>query len=317
ELVETYDPKKGIRKLRFGYYFLPALIRGVHAFKPDVIVQSCSGFNTGVMAFIARLFGIPFVHRIACDTDADGRYTIYLNSREQLGYRFGLKNSQLVVCQNDYQRDSIRELFPQKPVQIVRNLILRADTNAAHSPSGRTYVAWLGVFRRQKNLPLLLRIATALPQVRFRIGGMANARLDAETKAAIEGLKKLPNVEFAGYIRREGVSDFLKGAIALLSTSDFEGFSNVFLEALQNGTPVVARKAVDPDSIFARNKLGLIADDEAGLIENVEAVCRMDAGTYEQLSQRCRNYVDANHSPEIGVAALIGALSMVTAGAPS
>jgi len=317
ELVETYDPKKGIRKARLLYYFLPSIIRGVYAFRPDVIVQSCAGFNTGVMALMARLYGVPFVHRIACDTDADGRYGLYLKGREQIGFRFGLKRSQLVVCQNDYQLASIKAQFPEKPAHIVRNMILRNDAASRMSPPKRSYIAWLGVFRRQKNLPLLLRIATALPGVSFRIGGMVPPKLDAETAEAIEGLKKLPNVEFAGYIRREGVSDFLKGAIALLSTSDFEGFSNAFLEAFQNGTPVVARKAVDPDSIVARHNLGLIADDEAELMQMVEAACRLDADSYDRLSERCRAYVDANHSPEKGVAALIGALSMVTAGAPT
>jgi glycosyltransferase involved in cell wall biosynthesis len=313
ELVETYDPKKGIRKLRLLYYFLPSILRGVRAFKPDVIVQSCSGFNTGVMALMARLYGVPFVHRIACDTDADGRYGLYLKGREQIGFRFGLKRSQLVVCQNDYQLASIKEQFPEKPVRIVRNMILRDDSGSANAPPKRAYIAWLGVFRRQKNLPLLLRIARTLPEVNFRIGGMVPPKLDAETAEAIAGLKTLPNVEFAGYIRRERVPEFLKGATALLSTSDFEGFSNAFLEALQNGTPVVARKAIDPDSIIADNRLGLIAEDEAGLVEHVRAICRLDPAAYDQISQRCRAYVEAHHSQEKGVAALIGALSMVAA----
>ena len=48
----------------------------------------------------------------------------------------------------------------------------------------------------------------------------------------------------------------------LLCTSDFEGFSNVFLEALAVGTPVVTRRHVDPDLIVLRHTLGASAEDE-------------------------------------------------------
>ena len=57
----------------------------------------------------------------------------------------------------------------------------------------------------------------------------------------------------------------------LLSTPDFEGFSNMFLEALAVGTPVMTRRQVDPDSIVERHTLGASAEDELALSKSVKA----------------------------------------------
>jgi hypothetical protein len=95
----------------------------------------------------------------------------------------------------------------------------------------------------------------------------------------------------------------------LLSTPDFEGFSNMFLEALAVGTPVTTRRQVDPDSIVARHNLGASAEDELALCKSVKAFWDMDANEYDALAGRCQIYVKANHSPTVTARELIAALT--------
>ncbi len=85
----------------------------------------------------------------------------------------------------------------------------------------------------------------------------------------------------------------------LLCTSDFEGFSNVFLEAFAVGTPVTTRRQVDPDSIIVRHTLGASAEDELALCKSVKTFWDMDANEYNALARRCQSYVRANHSPTV------------------
>jgi glycosyltransferase involved in cell wall biosynthesis len=94
----------------------------------------------------------------------------------------------------------------------------------------------------------------------------------------------------------------------LLSTSAYEGFSNTFLEAFAAGTPVVARRAVDPDSIIGRNDLGLVADDAPGLSDAVIRLGAMGDDEYSRLTERCREYVVTNHSGRSKVPELIEAI---------
>jgi glycosyltransferase involved in cell wall biosynthesis len=85
--------------------------------------------------------------------------------------------------------------------------------------------------------------------------------------------------------------------VAILCTSDHEGFPNTFLEALSAGTPVVTRRGVDPDSFIERNGLGRVADNE-GLVQGLRDIWTLDLSDYEDLGRRCRAYVETNHSPE-------------------
>jgi glycosyltransferase involved in cell wall biosynthesis len=312
DLVETYDPKAGIRKLRFLSNF-PKILAAARRWHPDVIIQSCAGFNTAVMAVVCARLGIPFVHRLANDIDADGRYAEQLSLRERVAFRYGLGRSSLVICQNAYQKSEIERRYPGKPVAIIRNMYLGAPAPAAPLPrDARRYIGWLAVFRKQKNVPLLLRLARALPDIPFRVGGMPAPNMDGEIGAAVEALGKLPNVEMAGYVKRSDVPEFLNHSIALLSTSDFEGFSNAFLESLDCGTPVIARRAIDPDSFLAKNGLGFIADGEDDLAARVREAFALEAGAYDALALACRRYVATEHSPERYVEELVACLSPLT-----
>jgi glycosyltransferase involved in cell wall biosynthesis len=296
-LLETFDPARGVPFLRFFHPRLTSLASETARYKPDVIVQSCSGLMTGVMAWIARRQHIPFVHRIACDTDADGREHLYLGRAERMAFRYGLRHTALIICQNAYQQQHIATLLPHKPTAVLHNATALSPSTAPLSRADRHYVAWLAVFRRQKNLTLLLRVAQDNPAVEFRVAGEAYGRLDAESASAVEGLRRLANVRLMGYLRHNAVAAFLEGAICLLSTSDYEGFSNTFLESLGVGTPIVARSSIDPDGMIARNGLGFVAADKAGLNNALRQACSLDRRSFQAMSLRCAQYVSARHSP--------------------
>ena len=309
ELLEAYDPNRGIRVARYFYAYIPGMLAAARAFRPDVVLQACAGVQTGALAFVAQRLGVPFVHRVASDIDVDERYKAKLSSGEGLAFRYGLARSALFLCQNDYQARSLRRRYPAAKSSVIHNPIELGHDLPAIRPRGeRRYVAWLGVFKKAKDLPLLERIARSQPTVSFRVGGMPGINADSETAAALTALKTLPNVEMVGYVRRTSVYGFLGQASALLSTSAYEGFSNTFLEAFAAGTPVVARRAVDPDSIIGRNDLGLVADDAPGLSDAVVDLGAMGDEEYSRLTERCRDYVVTNHSGRSKVPELIEAI---------
>jgi hypothetical protein len=101
DLLETYKPRTGIKFLRYFYVYIPALLRATRAYHPDIIVQSSSGIETGIMAFVAKKLKIPFVHRVASDRDADDRiYQASIPFYAKSAFRYGLKNSTATICQN-------------------------------------------------------------------------------------------------------------------------------------------------------------------------------------------------------------------------
>ncbi|MEY9133075.1 glycosyltransferase involved in cell wall biosynthesis [Bradyrhizobium diazoefficiens] len=314
KLIETYDPAHGVRVAKYFYSYIPKILAAARAYRPDVMIQGISGVHTAIMAFVAGQLGIPFVHRITNDINVDERCKTCLRSYEWLAYSWARHRTAAFLCQNEYQRERLAALFPGKPIHVIHNAVVVAeDAPAPLLRAERRYVAWLGVFRDGKNLPLLFRIAQEFPAVKFRVAGMPDRVVDQPTLDAVNGLRHLPNVELVGHVRRADVQQFLSEATMLLCTSDFEGFSNVFLEALAVGTPVVTRRQVDPDSIVARHNLGASAENELALSKSVNAFWEMGANEYNTLARRCQIYVKANHSPTVKARELIAALTPLVA----
>jgi glycosyltransferase involved in cell wall biosynthesis len=309
ELIETYDPRVGIRVLKYFYSYIPSVLAAARTFQPDAIVQSCASVHTGILAYVARRLGVPFVYRVASDIDVDHRIATALNGYERIAYRQGLQSSTLVICQNMYQAEQLKRKFPDKAQLLIQNCIgIQGDAAPPRMHREREYIAWLGIFRREKNLPLLARLAEALPAVSFRVAGIPQPDVDEKTLVALDKLRQLHNVHFTGYLHQADVPGFLGHATALLCTSDFEGFSNTFLEAFAAGTPVLTRKDVDPDLIVERNGLGCVADSERALADGIRRISQMQTAEFDDLAQRCRNYVEANHSPRAAMQKLVHAI---------
>ena len=137
-----------------------------------------------------------------------------------------------------------------------------------------------------------------MPDTEFRIAGTPklDGNLDKETIVALDALKKCKNANFIGYIDRSEIIPFLSEAYALLNTSHFEGFSNTFLESFAAGTPIVTTERVDPDNIIANNHLGCIAKNYFEIPDLLNSLIKDK--NYNDIAQRCRNYVTEKHNPK-------------------
>lgn len=296
-LLETYDPKKGIPIIKYFYYYMPTIFAAVKKFSPDIIIQSCSGLQTGIMAFIAKLLNIPFVYRAASDRDSDRRYKKNLPWYASIAYRYGLKNASIILAQNNYQYQNFKKKYINSSIHIIHNPF---DVNNSvpylNHREKRKYIAWLGVFKHAKNIPLLYEIAKKLPQIPFHIAGMPSKTIDSETALTLKLLRQLPNVNLVGYIRRKNIMQFLSKSVALLSTSHFEGFSNSFLEALFTGTPLIVPKRIDPDFIIRKHKLGLVANHDSELSSLILQIWNVNKKEYDNMVRRCHAYILTYHN---------------------
>lgn len=299
QLREAYRPEGGIKVLKYLYHHVPAIVAAIRAARPDVVIQACSGLYTGIIAFAAKETGVPFVHRLAIDSDVDDRLrevTPQLYARA--AYRWGMARASGVLCQNAYQSQRARDLWPNHAQLVIHNPIAVPADEQIRSEGERRYVAWLANFGPAKNLPLLARVAEANPGLEFRVAGGFSGLATPDTQQAVERLRWLPNVELLGYLKRSQVMTFLAQAKCLLTTSRVEGFSNTFLEAFAAGTPVIAHRCVDPDGVIATHRLGLVAGDDEALLRLPAAIAALSAEEFEQVSARCRTYVRQAHDPQ-------------------
>ncbi len=308
DLVESYSPNVGIRKFRYFYYQFPALLKAVKVYRPDFVFQKCFGVDTGTMCLISRILKIPFVYMGSNDIDADGRYRQRLGYLDSKIYEYGIRSANRIIAQNVYQMNEFNKRFKGVSISIVHNPVFYDDykLDELKPLKDRKYVAWLGIFQPQKNLPALLDIIKKTPELKYRIGGMLQSGSKDDIKAIVKNISSQPNVEMAGYLGRDEVVPFLADSMALLNTSCYEGFSNTFLESWLAGTPVVTCSN-DPDNIISTNRVGMVAKEYAEvptLLKKLRISKR-----YQSLARRCRDYVTKNHNTKIIAQKFIDSLS--------
>lgn len=316
EFIDTYDPTAGVPGFKYAYSYLPKLVRAAREWHPDILIQGTRGFQSFMTAIAGGLIDVPFVHRIASDADVDVRFKDGLRRYEQVGYRYALRQASAILCQNSYQQHQLAKRLPATPLSIIRNPLPVPPSPFCRPRQERKYIAWLGNFRYPKNLPLLYEIAKKLPQIPFAVGGIASTDMDLGTARALEGLAALSNVKLLGYIRRTDVKAFFEDAVLLLSTSRYEGFSNAYLEALAAGTPIITRRAADPDYVVSKRELGVSVEEDTSLASAILRTWHLSPLEYAHLAARCREYAIAEHGPEDRVRELIAALSPVVCRKP-
>jgi glycosyltransferase involved in cell wall biosynthesis len=292
-LVPFYDRDKGIRWLRWLYYRIPYTYKQIKAVKPDYLYVSIPAWPSFMLGLMCRMLKIKFIQRISNDNVIKSQYLKTSSFATKFLLNQGFRLSHHILCQNNYQLHGIKTRFPDKSsIKISNPLYLKnPELNEDHLSEG--YIAWLGVYRIQKNLKRLYEIAIQLKNEQFVVAGKEGANYDHETREYIEKLKQLPNVKFTGYLSRTQVLPYLAKAKFLLNTSHYEGFSNTFLESLSVGTPIITGAHVNPDSIISNNNLGIIYKDVPDLCKQFALIT---PELYQKMSDKSREYVTRNHS---------------------
>lgn len=296
DIVESYHSSKGFPVIRRLTYRIPLLFSATKKYKPDFLIQGCATLNTGILAIIAKLLKIPFVHRIGSDMDVDGRIRKSFSFYTYPLYKYGIKISSHISCQNKYQYEILKEKYPKKSISVLYNPFFFKE-NKIKVRTERNYIAWVGNFRYEKNLPALAEVAAKFPNMEFRIAGTRFANTDADAAKGLEVLERLNNVKFLGHINNSEVTDLLSNALCLLNTSRLEGFSNTFLEAWSVGTPVVTTSNVNPDKIISNFNVGIVAENYSTIENKIKLLLNYNENEYKILSENCVNYVKENHDP--------------------
>jgi glycosyltransferase involved in cell wall biosynthesis len=291
-LIPLYDPQKGIRWLRWIYYRLPFVYNEIKKVNPDYVYQGIPSWGSFITGLICRKLNIKFIQRISNDYLLDDRFYKKYSKIHRYFQRLGIKLSDYILCQNDYQLNIIRNEYPDKTSLKISNPIY-FKPGEVRTDISRKYIAWLGLYQYQKNLKLLYEIASLLSTEQFLVAGKEETNCDEETRKYLQKLEKLPNVKFTGFLHRQDVIPFLAKAKYILNTSHYEGFSNTFLEAMSVGTPIISSVNVNPDSIISKHSLGIVYKDATDLKNKFQAVSPEE---YKEMSRNTTNYVMQNHN---------------------
>lgn len=165
---------------------------------------------------------------------------------------------------------------------------------ALGAPAGRPFGLFVGRLVKQKNLGCLMRALASLPAAeRPWIALAGNGPLREEIDAMREAAGLDDDVRFLG--ERSDAIELMKAADFLVLPSAYEGMSNVLMEAMSAGCPIVASNVGGNPELVEDGTTGLIfaADDAAGLASHLRRLSaepelrqRLSAAALERVGSR-------------------------------
>ena len=267
-----------------------AALRNVDA---DVIVARCAGYWIGLAGLSAKLLRRRFVFSSASLVDFD--YASLLAKRsERLLFRLGIALADTIVVQTDEQAELCKQRFQKIPVRI--NSVAERARQSDHIPEAFLWASRIDVNKQ----PLeYVELARAVPEARFLMvarptEGPENSSLWSEV---VRAAHTVPNLELLPACPRERLLDLVDRAVAVVSTSGYEGMPNTFLESWARGIPALALNH-DPDDVIVRHRLGACAKGERERLAEFARELWNDPSARAQYRSSCRAYVENHHSPD-------------------
>lgn len=259
-----YNERSALMKAPIVLLKIALALRRVDA---DVYYSRGNPPLTGIVSWLCDVFNKPVITAIANDADIEKKHLEKYNKLIRKVFITSLQRSDITISQTSYQKNQLQTCYGITSI-IVPNSYTVPDKEELIPMSERKYVLWVGSLDPQQKKPRrFLDLARALPMVEFV---MIGSPLDPDYFKKIESCAAgIPNLTFEGFVQPDEIHEYYRNAIALVNTSDYEGFPNVFLEAWRYATPIISLHH-SLDGILTKEIAGLYSGEMGTLIKDVK-----------------------------------------------
>jgi glycosyltransferase involved in cell wall biosynthesis len=277
-------------------------IRGVDA---DVFVSRSAGYHVGLVGLWTKLARRQFVYSSASRRDFE--YESFLEKwSDRIGFRIGFALADTIIVQTEEQVHLCERRFRRRPIFIrsVSEPVEQFDRD----PEA---FLWVGRVDANKRPLEFVELARSLPEAQF---SMVAIRLPTPESERLWGQIEraaltLPNLDVLPPRPWPELLDLIARSVAVVSTSEFEGMPNVFLEGWTRGIPALALEH-DPDGVISQYGLGGFARSRRDRLAELASDLWSNRAARRECAARCREYTARNHSPEAVSAEWVQALRL-------
>lgn len=276
------------------------LWRMLRRISPDVIYQRVGCAHTGIAARYASVHGKRLVWHVASDRNLIREHFNWspkglLQVLERKFLDYGIRTATAVVVQTHDQERLLQRNFKRDATAVIPNFHPKPEA-PCEKPESLTRVCWVANIKVLKRPELFIQLAEDchnLPNVEFIMVGSpftAMAGWD-DMMARIERLK---NLRYLGRQSQAAVNRLMAESHILVNTSDYEGFSNTFVQAWLREVPVLSL-SVNPDGVFDRRELGITAGGDYHKLRSELLALVHDPERRRRMGMAAKAYAEAHH----------------------
>lgn len=282
--------------------------------EPDVIYQRVGCAYTGVAARYAKIYGKRLVWHVASDRNLihekfnwDWKGPLQHLERRFLAY--GIRNASAVVVQTVDQERLLKRNYNRTATAIIPNFHPKPKEELSRfdAPIRVCWVANMKVLKRPEIFARLAEDCQHLSNVEFIMIGSPSPAMQG-WKDLMARVERLENLRYLGRQSQEEVNQTMAESHILVNTSDYEGFSNTFIQAWLRQVPVLSL-SVNPDSVFDSHEIGLSADGDYQRLRSELVALVNDPERIRRMGLAAKEYAESNHG-ECNVSTLISLLQV-------
>lgn len=266
-------------------------------------VMHCFAFTGELWGAIARRL-LPASRRPALITSVRNKYDWYTGFQWKLK-RWSALQSTCVIANSraggEHARENMR--LPHGAVDVVYNGVMDIANGMTRVPqsveTGQIVALFVGRLVEQKNVPLLIRAMKLVvdERVALKLKITGDGPLRAEIEALIQSLRLGTHIEMLG--ERSDTPDLMAAADFVVSPSLREGLSNVILEAMMMGRPVVASAVGGSVELVEAGVTGtLFPSGDARVLADAMMVLTKDQAMRERYGNAARQRAIQNYTVE-------------------
>jgi glycosyltransferase involved in cell wall biosynthesis len=255
------------------------------------VVFGISGLNKRVVEF-CKNENKKLVLFFASDEELNLTPSNFLGINTEL-INYFIANSFLIFCQNQFQQTQLNHLFNKKGHLLLNPI--EVNTNFQDKSEDRDKkIVWIGKSNDVKNPNLFISIVKLNPSKKFiMLCSLSDNDLHLKIKSEIhENLKFIENASI------DEVDTILKSCHILISTSQKEGFPNVFLQAGKYSIPVISSE-INPNGYVTDFECGIITSNQVDDINKSLQIIYNDNTLFKKLAINHYNYVKNFHCKEL------------------
>ncbi len=279
--------------------------------QPDIIyTRSCSSWS-GIAAAYAKENNIIHIWAIASDKDVCKKGVLSLLRRpldliEMTMINKAFCHAGIIISQNKFQQKKLAIHYNRKSV-IIPQMVPSVEEIMIKKNAAPLEIVWIANLKPLKKPELFIQLTRKFKKnktCRFQMIG----RMDRDySKLLQEASHNLENFTYLGALPNDKVNDILCKSHILINTSDYEGFSNTFVQAWMRKVIVLSMNS-NPNSILTDYKIGFVCPTLEKLTDKLDLLINNES-LRNRMAEDSYRFAIQNHSLEKNISKVLSLMN--------